>query len=731
MGGFIDLCRENDLYFIARPGPFIMAEIKNEGIPHWVYERHPEIVPVGWDGRPATTPTVDYLAPNFLREVRKWYQVIMGVLAPRLYTRSGNIIGVQLDNEIGMLSWVSNCPDLTDNVLDDFSLWLKERYDALSLMSRYPFDMDDVDLRNRAFRSPQEDYALELLKDLGYYMRDRFARYVSTLRSYAEEFGVRDVPFFINIHGTGHGRGFTFPVGISQLYKTYTQAPGYISGSDIYFGDLDMNNFQDLYLINSFMDAMHHEDQPLTSLEFNCGDGNFGNTYSGRYDPSSVDLKARMCIAQGHRMLNYYLFAGGYNYRLDIKLNDGNARIGITGERHGFAAPISPEGELNYTYPRMARSINTFMAVASKLANMEEEHDSVSFAFIPDYYMTEYHYPGSQKMKDMIRNIEGRRTFGAWEIMARAMLLCGYRFASIDIQNRKVDTKKTAVLAVPSARYMDSDIQAKLVDYMRSGGGILLYGEVPSLDMEGESCTILADAMGIEPKKVHYASPSYYLSVYSEGWAAPRPEVRVDYAQTFNMERGEAILRIYGTDEVCGFQTDVGMGSAIVIGTTYCTDMDLFRMALERLGAKVALTHDCVYHGIFMTTTTNKQGERFLHMINLDGFDKEFHVYENGSKLLDGRKVTLQARDGIMMPLNISLSNGVTIVYSTAEIQRVDTDKITFRLTQPQDMIVLNTDRRIMPSHDYNVQYNGKKAYITSFKHCKVDDNLTISLIPI
>ena len=79
--------------------------------------------------------------------------------------------------------------------------------------------MDDVDLRNRAFRSPQEDYALELLKDLGYYMRDRFARYVSTLRSYAEEFGVRDVPFFINIHGTGHGRGFTFPVGISQLYK--------------------------------------------------------------------------------------------------------------------------------------------------------------------------------------------------------------------------------------------------------------------------------------------------------------------------------------------------------------------------------------------------------------------------------------------------------------------------------------------------------------------------------
>lgn len=38
---FIELCRENGLYFIGRPGPFIMAEMKNEGIPYWVAERYP------------------------------------------------------------------------------------------------------------------------------------------------------------------------------------------------------------------------------------------------------------------------------------------------------------------------------------------------------------------------------------------------------------------------------------------------------------------------------------------------------------------------------------------------------------------------------------------------------------------------------------------------------------------------------------------------------------------
>ena len=59
---FIELCARNDLYFIARPGPFIMAEMKNEGIPYWVAERFPNLVPDSWDHKKATTKTLDYLA---------------------------------------------------------------------------------------------------------------------------------------------------------------------------------------------------------------------------------------------------------------------------------------------------------------------------------------------------------------------------------------------------------------------------------------------------------------------------------------------------------------------------------------------------------------------------------------------------------------------------------------------------------------------------------------------
>ena len=155
---------------------------------------------------------------------------------------------------------------------------------------------------------------------------------------------------------------------------------------------------------------------------------------------------------------------------LTSPLSDGNDRIAFTGEHHGFAAPVGPEGKLNYTFPRMARSIKTMMAVADKLAAMDEERDNISFAFIPDYYMTEYRYPQSEKMAEVLSNIEANRGSGSWESMGRAMLLMGYRFGATDIQNKPLSVEDTAVLALPSAKYMDRRFKASLwIIWKRAG----------------------------------------------------------------------------------------------------------------------------------------------------------------------------------------------------------------------------------------------------------------------
>lgn len=721
---FIDLCAKNELFFFLRPGPFIMAEMKNEGLPYWLYEKHPEIIPIGWDKTPSVTGTVDYLHPGFLEAARNWYKELMRIVAPRIYPK-GNIIAFQLDNEIGMLSWVSNTPDLTDLVIDDFSEWLTSKYDSHIIAQRYPFDFSIKEVRNKAIRSPKESYSLQLMKDLGYYMRHRFAKYVATLRGYAEEFGVKNIPFIINIHGTSGGRGFTYPIGISQLYESYTQGDGYLSGSDIYFGDLTVENFQDLYLINGFMDAVHLPDQPLTSVEFNCGDGNFGNNLSGRYDPSAADFKTRMCIAQGNRLLNYYLFAGGKNYRFDRTYCDGNDRIASTGEHHGFAAPVGPEGKLNYTFPRMARSVKTMMAVSEKIAVMNEEHDPISFAFIPDYYMSEYRYPKSKKMEEVISNLTKNRGASSWESMARAMLLIGYRFGSVDIQNKPLSVKETAVLALPSAKYMDKKIQEKLVTYLREGGKLLLYGEVPQFDMEGNKCTVLANALDVKVIGEKHDAHRYYLSVETLNWAAPRPESRTHFIQVLDSNTAVPILRVYGTNEVCGVEAKVGKGRAIVIAAYYPCDLTFFRSVFKQLDVQPALTHDFADHGIFSTSTINGNNERFIHLLNLDGFDKELTLYHEGAALFEGKKLLLQSKEGVMLPLNMRFDIG-EILYSTAEIMEVGEDFIEFHLTQAEDVIAMKPNGQVILSEEYHVVEKQGITYIYSSKHAKVDAKLIV-----
>lgn len=728
LGGFIDLCRDEGLWFLVRPGPFIMAEMKNEGLPYRLYEEHPEIVPVSWDGKPVPTRTVDYLAPAFLAESRRWYEAVMRVIAPRLQPRGGNVIAVQLDNEIGMLSWVTNSPDLTEHVLADFAIWLGVRYDSDELQRRYPFNWNDGQARAIGVRSPREEYAARLTRDLGWYMRDRFARYVAALREFAEEFEIEGVPFVVNIHGTSDGGGATYPIGISQLFEAYTRESGYLPGSDVYLGDLTLWNLPDLYLINAFMTAVQRPEQPLSSVEFEAGDGDYGRDGSRRVDPSAADFKLRMCVAQGNRLINHYLFSGGVNVQLPRAVGDGDDRVAFTGERHGVAAPIDPEGRPNPLYPYLARSIGALMAVGEKLAEMREEWDPVAFGFIPDYFMTESVYPESESMKQMVENLAANRFGGPRKVLARAMLLTGFRFGAVDLQNRALEPERTPVLALTAARYMDRAVQAKLVEYLAQGGRLFLMGEVPLFDMEGEPCTVLADSLGLRWVADRRGTPSYFPSAVADDWAAPREEWRVNALQTFEPSYGRVILRVRGEDEACGFEIGVGKGTAIVVTADVPCDVEFFRAGFERLGVRPQLAHNCAAGGIFLTSTASPGGERFLHLLNLDGFEKRVRPTEDGQDLLGGREVVLGSKVGLMLPINVDVGIGV-IRWSTAEIAAIEPHAVRFRRTQPREVLAISTDSPIVVGERLEMERQGETLLVTHTSPAGSDaDEFTVRL---
>lgn len=700
--GFLSLCQKNGLYIVARPGPFIMAEVKNEGIPYWVRENHPALIPTTFDGAPCTTRTLDYLAPDFLSAVHTWYAAVIPLLAEFSPANGGTLLAVQLDNEIGMLSWVSNSPDLTPTVLSAFVTWLHENYTSGQLASAYPFVLQNNEQTYARLRAPVGSYEIVFHQHLSLYMRHRFTQYVQTLKGYCESFGLRDVLYMVNIHGTGGGRGFTYPVGISQLMETYAGQDDITSGSDVYFGDMKIYNFQDMYLCNAMTAASNPSGKPLACLEFNAADSNYADDFGNRDLASAIDFKTRLFVAQGNKLINYYLFSAGENYRFPTSVGDGNDRIAFTGENHGLAAFVKPDGSLSHAYPRMKRMLNQMKFVQEKLAASFIDYDPISYAFIPDYYMTESHYPHAARYAEKHNDLEMHRNI-AWESTVRALLLMGVKPNVIDVQRKEIPST-TKVLVLSSCAYMTQALQQKLCHFVTAGGKLLLQGRVPRYDEWGESCTLLADLLEVSDFQTETFGHHDYVTMMGVGPCANVKELNNRMCETLQVKQAEPLLQVYGNARTCAFYKTLQKGKAVVLSCDFRCDFHFYQILLDLLELRPALQHNISTfgYGVFMTNTINPAGEQFFHLINMDDVDKDFVLTLNETAVLPGREIHLPANDALMLPVNVALPFG-KILSSSAEISSFSNDHVSFRNTEKSSQIIISTSR-ILENSAY-IQY--------------------------
>jgi beta-galactosidase len=672
LGAFIDLCADRGLTFLARPGPFVMAELKNEGIPYRVYREHPEVVPVGWDGAPAPTRTVDYLAPAFLADVERWYAEVMPVLARRLQPQGGNVVAVQLDNEIGMLAWVSNSPDLTDGLLADFLGWCRERYGD-QVADRYPAAAEG-DGWTEAVRSPTEQWAAELRVDLGQFMRTRFARYVEWLADAARRHGVVDVPFLVNIHGTVGPNGVPFAIGVSQLFESYAGLSGFAAGSDHYLGDMTLSATTDLHFINAAMAAVNSADQPLTSLEFEAGTGDYSGGLEQMHDASTVDLKTRLCVAQGCRLVNYYLLAGGINPHLDEPVGDGNDRIAFTGEQHGAVAPIGPLGQRSLTFGATAAVTHAMVANSCWLADMDEEHDDLAMGFWPDAFMTEYRYPGSAVMADIVDDLTAFRGPGQRRSLWRSLLFAGHRFSAVNLQDPSATLPHTVALS--SGDVLDAAVQHRLAAHVREGGSLLLVGRIPQRDQENRPCSVLGDGLGLTRGAVLTSGHSLEPSVVGYHLAAGMPETRVSWLDEVIGDAEVLLTDVDGT--VCGVTVHAGAGRAAVICTDLPAKPDLISKLTTWLGSPAGLALRTTVPGVVATTTARPGGGRMLHLLNPTGYPATVQVDVGDPTGLLDKPLPLPPKTGVLLGIGLVLPTGATLVSANAEITAVGPNRVTF-----------------------------------------------------
>lgn len=630
---FIKLCMNMELYLFLRPGPFVMAELYNEGVAPYVLEVE-GVKPYTFLKKLVPNDQIDYLHPYFLARTQAYFKALFKALKPFTY-EGGKVLGVQLDNEIGMLAWVSQSPALTEDVING----LGETFDK----ETYTF---------------REGFHHVGHQRLGEALRDRFAKYVDILETFVKSFTHSNMLMFINIHGTEGGRGKSFAIGYSQLIQTFKDR---VIGTDLYFSHLTIENTHDYYLINSMLQALKSKDTPATSLEFNAGNSNFGDDLNGHDTPQSMDKKIRMNMIQGHQLINYYLVSAGMNPKIFDHIKTPNQRIAFTGERHGFSAPIQIDGHTTYMYDQIQLTNKLFLTHEKYFIHTQEVTSALTFGLILNQYMTESMRHGTeiQKMKEALTL---SRSGIIWDSFLKHSLLLKRNFKTLHLESvQDIDVHETPVLAVGMSTYMDTKIQEKLVKYHQQGGTLMLFGQCPTHDMHGLASNVLMAYFNIHVEPVIYDYQKPLLSATYDLGIDGYPSYRTPYYQIISHNKASWFHS--ELQEKLSYIDD----RVIIVTTYYPGHLSLTERMFQYLNVKPVIEAQHKGH-LHLFKSQGKHGG-YIHLMNIEGFKQDIVLNHPLMK-----RITLFPFESLMLFDQLDM-DGYTL---TANVECIDFDAKTW-----------------------------------------------------
>jgi beta-galactosidase len=637
--GFLDLAAEMGFYIIPRPGPYIMAETINEGIPPWVFSQYPQTKFISQDGK--AHDIASYLHPDFLACVDNWYKAVFHILSLRQVSHGGKIIMVQLDNEMGMIQWVRNIIDLNPDTLSHFATYLQERYGE-SLSEHYSA-ANLPDFLYEQISQPQANYAITLVEDYRRFYRGYLRDYAAALLKSAKSYGM-EVPPIVNIHGFGNG-GKTFPIGLSQLVEVM-EMEGWISATDVYPIFISEGNCHQLILVNEITKALQIPEQALFSIEFQAG----GNQDFGGAQSSLYDLHSRLCISVGMRAINHYLFFDGEN---DPVLSPT--------KRHNWGHPVRKDGTLRRQYGRYSKLSRVINAYGEDLL-LAQPKNVTTIGFLLDYFMTEYNNSFSRPNTDILTH---QRDIVLFDFIARGLTLSHRPFDALEVTRASLDPAKTPLLWLMIEKQADAATQQKLVDYVKAGGKLILVGRLPEETFDHSPCTILKDALGIQ--SVHNDPPFIYTNTIQ---AFHYGDVPISFLESYNGSFDE-VFATSKEGQAVGFIKNLGKGQTMVFGAALpantLDDLDILNQMANRMGCPALFS---------MTDWADvrlSEGEKgnFLFVNNYQDDPLETMISSNGEALFGGHSLVLPARRGYILPLEWQLKQGILLHYLTSELIEV------------------------------------------------------------
>ncbi len=660
--GWLQRCQAHGLTCIVKPGPFILAETRGAGLPHWFMEQYREAVKMrNRKGEIVPGEGVSLFNPIYLEKVTHWYDRVMPLISKNEISADGPIIMMQICNEIGVFSWLAHQGDYSENARARFISYLSVKFKSVAEMNGlwgtdYP-DFAHVQLppdgklpyASRGDRG--RDYEWHC------FWRTYYGDYLKMLTGMARSRGVT-VPFYHNLPGWIYGSGYEFPVNITMYEELFGDKSEIIFGVDHIPEFLSHRNMHDDRIINDITFAMQGN-KPLFAAEFQCG----SREYHVVTNPRELELFYKASIAHGLTGWNYYMFSQGQNPR----------HRGYSGETFYWFSPLTPEGERTSVFPLIKR-MSKIVKTSENLIVESERKAEICVLFYPPYYATELARPetGASGLR---YNPSAIRRPAYFDGLLKVLQVLNIDYDMVDLCQATAETlgRYKQVWAF-STDEMNAGDQQTLVDYTKASGMLVMFPYLPDREMSQRPCTIIRDAILVRPSGAEIID-SPLIDVYDlKDIKCANPQIIYD---TPSLAGAEVIARtIRGS--VCGFTKSLGRGSIIHLGTWLGFDTEghkaVYEATLMKSGSKLrqaSASNDNIAVG--ERFTDDQAAILFIgNYYNEEQDGKVTYTHPESGEAINvpyaQDRIIWPALYSVLTPVCMEISDGIKILHSTSDI---------------------------------------------------------------
>ncbi len=565
---FIKLCEEEKLDMIVKPGPYILAEYENQGLPGWLLNKlSKDSFALDEYGNIISPDLVSYLSDEFIDYTFRWYDRVMPVISKNQKSNNAPIIMMQICNEIGVFQWLSGKSDYNPKVIDLYKQYIISKYNKIeNLNATYSTELksfEELKAPSGKIRT-KSDYCAYY--DFHLFFREYYNKYISLLKDKIRSFGI-NIQLTHNIPGWIYGNASELPMLISTYSEIMKNHPDILFGLDHIPEFISFRNAHSDLACNKFLQALQ-PNFPIWAAEFQAG------TREHQVKAYAKDLETFYfaSLAHGMKGFNYYMFSQGIN----------PAGKGFYGKTFYFQTALDAASNKLELYDSIKKVNHFIMREEKNLLNTKVKSE-ICVGFYKPYFYTEL--ISSQLLKEKKLNVEDLNLYidprylreeVLFNGLLRALQTLNYNYDIIDVEQSDLSILfKYKQLWFASTEFMDAETQKLLSDYVHNGGNLIIYPAIPTLDLYLNKCEILKNSLGLDfitKKSSNKISAFNIEDIYTP---IPQKQIFIDTNSDF--------IAFTKENEVCGLRKKIGKGQLIVLGFAFGYTSDEHLTLIEKL----------------------------------------------------------------------------------------------------------------------------------------------------